>query len=175
MYPLQLLTGNVSLAAFMGMTTVGQLQAVEGIMATPKGIPQLASVVEDLPLTAFPPTVSGTPAPPTGTKWWCPSSSQGMPDLGQEKEALCNLPKELPYKKQKPLSKTLREAQREAFSKDSEVVKAARHTYHLTHQGMFAQEGSYDLASVFWEMAQGTILLNIEIYKVRRLGLARGD
>ena len=64
-----------------------------------------------------------------------------MPDLEQEAEALWNLPKEPPCKKQILLSKTRRKAWWEAFSKDSEVVKAARQTYHLTNQGMFAQEG----------------------------------
>ena len=39
MYPLQLLTGNVLLAALMGMTTAAQLQAMEGITATPKATP----------------------------------------------------------------------------------------------------------------------------------------
>ena len=50
-------------------------------------------------------------------------------------------------KKWKPLARTLREVQQEAFSKDSEVVKVARQTYHKTHRAMFQQEGSYDLTS----------------------------
>ena len=40
MYPLQLLTSNVPLAALMGMSTVSQLQAMEGIATTPKATPQ---------------------------------------------------------------------------------------------------------------------------------------
>ena len=34
---------------------------------------------------------------------------------------------------------------------------------------MFAQEGSYDLTSVFWEMACETNLLNTEIYKMQEV------
>ena len=38
--------------------------------------------------------------------------------------------------------------------------------YHPSHKGMFAQEGSYDLMSIFREMAQETNLLNAEIHEV---------
>ena len=48
-----------------------------------------------------------------------------------------------------------------------EMVKVARQTYHQTHRAMFEQEGSYDLTSVFREMAQETSLLDVEIYKVQ--------
>ena len=113
------------------------------------------------------PLTSDTPAPQPSIKWWHPSSDQGMPNPGQEEKAPCNSPEELPNKKQKPLARTLRKAQCEAFSKDSEVVKAAWQTYHKTHKAMFEQEGSYDLTSVFWEMSQETSLLNVEIYKMQ--------
>ena len=46
------------------------------------------------------------------------------------------------------------------------MVKVARQTYHKTHRVMFQQEGSYDLTD-FWEMAQETNLLNVEIYEVQ--------
>ena len=32
---------------------------------------------------------------------------------------------------------------------------------------MFEQEGSYDLTSVFWDIAQETSLLNVKIYEVQ--------
>ena len=41
----------------------------------------------------------------------------------------------------------------------------ARQTYYMTHRAKFAQEGSFDLTSVFWEMAWETNLLNFEIYE----------
>ena len=49
-------------------------------------------------------------------KWWCPSSDQGMSDLGQEEEALCNLPKEpIPIRSRNLWLEALREAQWEAI------------------------------------------------------------
>ena len=53
MYPLQLLTGNMSLADLL-MTT-----------------PQLAIAIGKPTPATPPPTMSETPAPPMGTKWWC--------------------------------------------------------------------------------------------------------
>ena len=52
MYPLQLLTSNVPLAALMGTSTATQLQAMEGIVATSKATP----------------TVPETPVVPSGDK-----------------------------------------------------------------------------------------------------------
>ena len=47
------------------------------------------------------------------------------------------------------------------------MVKAARQTHHKTHKAIFEQEGSYDLTSVFQEIAQETSLLNVKIYEVQ--------
>ena len=91
MYPLQLLTGNALLAALMGMTTMAQLQAMEGIVTTPKATSQLATVGGELPLTAFPPTVSGRPAPLSRTKWWHPSSDQEATASRAEEEEVSGL------------------------------------------------------------------------------------
>ena len=46
MYPLQLLTGNVPLAALMGMSTMAQLQAMEVIATTPKATPTVPETPE---------------------------------------------------------------------------------------------------------------------------------
>ena len=43
----------------------------------------------------------------------------------------------------------------------------ARQAYHKTQRAMFQQEGSYDLTSIFQEMAWETNLLNVKIYKVQ--------
>ena len=112
------------------------------------------------------PLALDTPAPEPGIKQQQLSSSQGMPNLGPEEEALHDLSGE-PPKKQKPLARTFRRAQWEAFSKDSKVIKVVRQTYHMTHRAMFAQEESYDLTSVFWEMAHETKLLNVKIHEVQ--------
>ena len=65
--------------------------------------------------------------------------------------------------------KASREAQQEAFSKDSELVKAAQQAYCKTHRVIFEQEGLYDLTSVFWQMACDTKLLNSEIHEVQEV------
>ena len=57
------------------------------------------------------PLALDTPVPELSIKQWWLSSGQGMPNLGQEEEALCNSPKDPPCKKQKPLARTFREAQ----------------------------------------------------------------
>ena len=63
--------------------------------------------------------------------------------------------------------KTLKESHWVAFSKDMEIIKAARWAYHPSHKGMFTQEGSYDLTLIFREMVQETNLLNVEIPEVQ--------
>ena len=150
MYPLELLASGISLAPLLGMPAT----------TWPWAVTDTGSI--SVPLTL------DTPVPQPSIRQWCPSSDQGMPDLGQEEEGSCDPHKEPLYKKQKPLARTFREAQWEAFCKDSEVVKEAWQIYHRTHKAMFEQEGSYDLTSVFWEMAQETSLLNVEIFKVQK-------
>ena len=71
--------------------------------------------------------------------------------------------------KRRPLGRLLKEGHWEAFLEDMEIVKAVRWAYHPSHKGMFAQEGSYDLMSIFREMAQETNLLNIEIHEVQEV------
>ena len=82
MYPLQLVT-----SAFMGMSTVAQLQAMEGIATTPKATP----------------TVPETPEAPSGDKCWQHSSEQSLPTFqippAEEEEAS----KECPCKRLRPL------------------------------------------------------------------------
>ena len=73
-------------------------------------------------------------------------------------------------KDERPLGRPLKESCWEAFSKDMEIIKAARWAYHPSHRGMFDQEGSYVLTSIFKVMAQETNLLNVEIHKVQEGG-----
>ena len=76
MYPLQLLTADMPLVALMGMTTMAQLEAMEGLTAPPNVTPQLADVGRELPLTASSCTVPRMLTPPSRTQWQCPSSNQ---------------------------------------------------------------------------------------------------
>ena len=149
MYLPQLLASGISLVPLLGMPATTWPQATADI----------GSISATLTLD--------TPVPQPSNKWWHPSSDQGMPDPGQEEEAPCDLSEEPTHKKQKPLARTFREAQWEAFSKDSEVVNVTQQTYHKTHKVMFDQEGSCVLTSVFREMAWETSLLNVKIYEVQ--------
>ena len=71
MYPLQLLTGDVPLAAILGMSAATQLGAVadrRSVQAPPT------------------PSMLGIPVPQMGTKCWCCSSDQGVPIARQDEE-----------------------------------------------------------------------------------------
>ena len=69
MYPLQLLTSNMQLAAMLATT------------------PQLAPMGRELPSTACPPTVSRMPAPPSRAKWQhCSSNQEAMMPRPEEEE-----------------------------------------------------------------------------------------
>ena len=104
-YPLQLLTGNVLLAAMLATT------------------PQSTTVARQLLPAASPPTVSRIPAPPTGTKQWHQSSDQeATPPRPEEEEAaiLDVTLEEHPHQRWKegrPLARLLNENHQEAFKK----------------------------------------------------------
>ena len=61
----------------------------------------------------------------------------------------------------------MKEPWREAFSKESDVVQVARWAYQKPHQANFEQEGSYDLSSIFCQMAISTNLLSTKVYEVQ--------
>ena len=76
MYPLQLLTGNVLLAAILGM---------------PATILQPATAGREPTSTASPPTVSEMSASPTRIKWWHHLSNQEATMLRPEEEETVGL------------------------------------------------------------------------------------
>ena len=53
--------------------------------------------------------------------------------------------------------------------KDSEVVRVAQWAYCKAHKAIFEKEGSYDLTSVFWQMAWDTNLLNSKIHELQEV------
>ena len=80
-----------------------------------------------------------------------------------------DIPKKCSCHKQKegrPVVKVLKEPHQESFSKESDVVKAARWAYYKAHWASFEQEGSYDLSSIFWQMTTSTNLLGTEVHEV---------
>ena len=159
LYPMQIPTGDVPLATILRMSSTAQLWAVTDRGSVP-----------------VPPTQSalGTTVPQVGRKCWCHSSDQGVPTLRQDEEEAANIddmPKEHPCRKQKEgmlAGKALKEAQREAFSKESDMVKVARWAYQKVHWANFEQEGSYNLSSIFCQMATSTNLLGTEVHELWR-------
>ena len=159
LYPLQLFTSDVPLAAILGMSATSQLWAmVDGWLVLAASIP---SVLE-------------TPAPQAGAKHWCYSSDQGVPTLRQEEEEMADIddiPKEHAchkWKEGRLVAKALKEPHQEAFSKESEVMKAAMWAYYKVHWPNFEREASYDLSSMFWQMATSTNLLGTTIHEVHK-------
>ena len=143
--------------------------------ATGSGRQGLVQTVADRGSVQTPPTpsVSRTPMPQVGAKFWCHSSDQDVPALGQDEEEVAEIdiiPKECPCKKWKdgrPAGKALKEAQEEAFSKQLDVVKVARWAYLKAHRTIFKQERLYDLSSMFWQMANSTNLMGTKTHEVQ--------
>ena len=104
-----------------------------------------------------------------------------MPTLRQDEEEVADLddiPEECPYKKWKDgrsLGKVLNEPQRKAFYKELDVVKAARWVCQKAHPANFKQVGSYDLSSMFWQMATFTNLLGTEVHEVQEAWVSQKD
>ena len=78
-----------------------------------------------------------------------PATSAPTPKgLRQDEEKATDndeVPEECPHRKCKE-GKALKESSREAFSKESQIMKVARQVYQRTHQANFEQEGSYNLS-----------------------------
>ena len=118
-------------------------------------------------------SVSEMSVPQVGAKFWHHSLDQGMLILRQDEEEMADIDditKEHPHPKQKegkPVVKALKEPHQEAFSKVTELVKVARQAYYKVHWPNFEQEGSYDLSSIFWQMATSTSLMGTKIHEVQ--------
>ena len=157
LYPLQILTHDVPLPTILGMSAIIQLLAKAGIGLVP------------IPPT---PSVSGTPVPQVSGKCWCHSSDLSAPTpkgLRQDGEDTAD-DNEMPDKwscRTNKEGKALKVPRREAFSKESDIVKAARQVYWKIHWANFEQAGSYNLSSVFHQMATLTNLLDTKVYEVQ--------
>ena len=162
MYPLQLLTGNVLLAAILGMSATTQLQAVVGREPMP---------------AASTPSVLQMPPPQGGTK--CQHHSSNLRQEEEETAELDDTSKKHPHQRQKEgrlVAKLLKDSCQEAFSKElEEVIKAARWAYYRIHHPNFEQERSHDLSSTVWEMANMTNLLGTEIHEVQESWTSQKD
>ena len=142
MYPLQLLMGNISLAALLAIS------------------PQLSTAMgESAPATPHP-TVLVVPIP----KWQHHSS-------GEEATGPATLAKEPTYLKWKEGKSLmgLKENHQEAFCWDTNLVQVTRETYFEAHHPTFDKEGSHNLYSLFWEMITSANLLESEIYEIQQV------
>ena len=77
-------------------------------------------------------------APWEGGKCWYHSSNLGQGE--EETVELDDTPEEHPHWRQKegrPVVKPLKESHQEAFSRESEVIKAAKQAYYKTHHPSF--------------------------------------
>ena len=67
------------------------------------------------------------------------------------------------------MARPLKENCQEAFSKESELIRAAREAYYKTHQPDYKQEGSCDLSSTFWQMATSSNLMGTKVHEVQEV------
>ena len=151
MYPIHLLTGNMSLPCLL--TAASQLT-----IGSKDPIPSL-----------YHPRRPTTTAHPTGNK------QQHLPrhdvelDCSGDGEPASH-PGELSQQRQMeedPLAEHLRGAHQEAFHKDLDLVKHIRQTYFRPHASVFHKEVTHDLADVFGEMAKMAGLMGSKIHPVQ--------
>ena len=142
MHPLQLLTGNMSLAALLAISPQPSTAMGESAPATPH------------------PTASVAPMP----KWWHHSS-------GEEATEPATPAKEPTHLKQKEGKSLmgLKENHWEAFCWDTDLVQVTRQMYFETHHPTFNQEGSHDLSSLFQEIITSANLLESRIHEIQEV------
>ena len=161
MYPIQLLTGNMSLTGLL-MATPQQTINLRGPIPSPSCCKRLTMAV---PCSKRPTMAAHS----MGTKW--PHSSPGHDmglDWSREKPTSC--PKEPPqwrWKEGDPLEGCPEGAHQEAFRKDSNLVKWIRKTYFRAPHPQFDSETTHDLTHVFKEMVDVVSLLNTEVHQVQ--------
>ena len=150
MYPLHSLTGNMSLT---GLLTAA---------------PQLPISSRD-PISSPSCSRPATATHPTGNKWQHMPRCEVELDCSRDGETT-SCPGEPPqwrWREEDPLSEILRGACREAFSKDSDLVKHIRWTYFRAHLLVFLKEVIHDLADIFGEMTKMLVLMGSEIHPIQ--------
>ena len=135
--------------------------------------PATGVVGRELMLAAFIPGVLEMSASLMGMKWQYNSSNQGasMTRLREEETAeLDDTPKEplhTKWKEGRPAVRPLKGNHQVVFSKESDLVRAARQAYYQTHWPNYELEGSYDLSSTLREMATSAYLMGTEVHEVQ--------
>ena len=151
MYPLQLLTGNMSMAALLVTTT------------------QLATTMGTYPHIYPTSSVSGT-CTSNGDQTamlftWLGGS---FPNI-RRWTSHCDLWRATHQRQTdgKPIAKLLEVSHWEAFAKDSDLVQMTRQAYFRAHCPKFNHEVPCNISHTFWEMAGSAGLLNLDIHEVQ--------
>ena len=145
MYPLHLLTGNMSLAT---------------LLSPPH---QASTTREESTLMLTP----GEPTSLPGAK--CPHLPNQMCSLPLLEDATGtnDEPPHLKWKEGTFFMASLKGDQQEAFAKDSLLVQKAMEDYFKAHHPHFNHETLQDLSNLFQDMIMSTDLLNSEIFKIQ--------
>ena len=151
MYPIHLLTGNMSLTGLL--------------MATPQ---PLISSRDPISSPSYPKRPTTT-THPTGNKQQHLPRHEAELDHSRDGEPASH-PGELPQQRwrgEDPLVEHLRGTHREAFCKDSDLVQHIRWTYFRAHSPVFHKEVIHNLADIFGEMAKMAGLMGSEIHPIQ--------
>ena len=151
MYPIHLLTGNMSLT--------GLLTAASQLPIGPRD-PISSPSCPRRPATA---------THPTGNKWQHLPRCEAELDHSRDGEpASCpGEPPQWRWKEEDPLVEHLTGACRVAFCKDLDLVQHIRWTYFRAHSPVFHKEATHDLANVFRDMAKIVGLMGTKIYPIQ--------
>ena len=148
MYPLHLLTGNMSLATLLSL------------------LHQVYTNREESTLMSTP----AAPAPSPGAKWpHLPNVMSSSPLLG-DATGNNNGPPCLKWKGETSYMMSLKGDWQEAFAKDSHLVQWAREDYFKAHHPHFNHETLWDLSDLLQDMIISADLLDSKISKSKRTG-----
>ena len=150
MYPIHLLTGNMSLTGLL--------------MAAPQ-----------LPISSRDPISSPScPRRPTTATHPTRNKQQHLPrneaELDHSRDGEPTSPRDLPqqrWREEDPLAEHLWGTHREAFHKDSDLVQHIRQTIFRAHSPVFHEEVAHDLADIYREMAKIAGLMGTEIHPIQ--------
>ena len=150
MYPIHLLTANMSLTSLL--------------MAAP----QLPISSKDPISSPSHPRWPATATHSTGNKWQHSPRCEEELDHSRDGEPTAHPQGAAPMKMEEdPLAEHLMGTHREAFCKDSDLVEHIRQTYFRAHLVVFHKEVTHDLVDVFGEMAKIAGLMGTKIYPIQ--------
>ena len=151
MYPIHILTGNMSLTSLL------------------TAAPQLPIILRDPISSPSHPRRPATATHPTGNNWHHLPRCEAELDHSRDEEPASH-PGEPPqqrWREEDPLAEHLRGVHREAFCMDLDLVQHIRQMYIRTHSPVFHKEATHDLANIFGEMAKIMGHMGTKIYPIQ--------